>query len=330
MKYSARAFGSRLVKSATVKLKCINIVPDSYSTQANWAGLWTTYSAAQMSARLALCNSIGANAVKISCSGTPDPGGASYPASSTLFANIESFCQLCRSYGFKIYFNINDGPTTFTGSAGNDVEANVAQNMLVLAWWFTVASDLIVAIDVCNEVNFNQPSTWLNASQMESDLNYLLEQTRATAPQIPVTFSVYMASKTGFAGNALLELQSTLNCDFHDYHPYNSAGESDTTVAEAPGGSDPAQLEAQPWFIGRHLCGECGITTDSATASMTAWVNGMGDQARRAASHGAVLFCDVNYYPLSGSGDYGIFGAEPTPSPIAALTVPFSQWVGAI
>jgi hypothetical protein len=174
-------------------------------------------------------------------------------------------------------------------------------------------SDLLVGIDLANEINFHRPARWVQDqnsvdSAMADDLTYFMNTIRtATGGTVPLSFSVWTGGRQEYNGR-LFKFQADLGCDFHDYHGYQGGGGTNTTVAMAPKGVDMAQLEAQPWFIGKYLNGECGILHAAAEDAKEAFIAGMAEQAARPASLGGVFFGDRDYVGINEDGGFGLTG----------------------
>jgi hypothetical protein len=267
--------------------------------------------------------SLGANATKTALNGMVESG---FPASPLFEAYVQDFCDLLRAFNLRVYLALA-GPNEFVGSSISDRNYRVGRMANSMSIFMKHGADLLVGIDLANEVNFHRPSTWPQDesvnSVMAADLAYFLGQIRSAAPGVPLTFSVYMHSRTGY-NDPQLKLQSDLGCDFHDYHPYYNKNNTTTiTSADVPMVSDMAQLEAQSWYIGADMIGECGALNTNSTAGAVAHINGMAAHSTRPKSVGGVYFGDRDYSSSTENGNYGITGIAPLEAAFKAW--PYSQ-----
>jgi hypothetical protein len=297
--------------NTAAKLKCLELLPwPPAISNGSWGLAFSNFTDSKFEERLAYAKGMGANSIKIVMSGLTQ---VDFPPAPRFEQNVSVFAGLCRNYDLRIYTAIL-GP----GQLAQDSQANRNAEVLNACRGAAIvqkyAYDLMTGIDLCNEINFHSgvrgwpnDETSVNTA-MATDLSYMMSQFRIAVPGVPLTFSVYLNNRTDFASD-LMKLQSDLGCDFHDYHPYYRLNtRSDIQPSSVMVGADVAQLEAQSWFIGRHMIGECGILNDNIPASLTAWVNGMAAQAARPKSMGAVYFGDRSYSSDSEPGHYGING----------------------
>ena len=327
-----RAAGCRLVKTATVKIKCINIV---HITGAHWAYLWNTgWNPSRLTACLNFAQSIGANAVKITGNGIgPDVASNSaytdnYPDDVTFRSRIQWFFAQCRAMGLKVYWNLNSEPARWLGADGSQGAVNLPIIAKLVGWLHYDGADLLVAIDIQNELNgaSNRPTTWGGntnpPTQVTTDLRSLMNACRQ-ATDIPLTASVIMHSPSEITTSSNIAIQTAIGCDFHDFHPYYQVG-SYTAGGLVPAGTDVANLEGRSDYLGRHFMGENGCALAAGAAYQASWMQGLGQQVSRGQSHGGNAFC-ITDFDTVGSDQWGFCDSN-VANPRPQLVMPFQAW----
>ncbi|MHB8283761.1 MAG: hypothetical protein ACYDD1_03710 [Caulobacteraceae bacterium] len=313
MTFSLSRSEAKLTRHSRVKLRCINLNDD----QNYWDSFWgVNWSEAKVALMLRQAVSCGFNCVKVYFDGVtsgPYGGngylyGAGYPAWSVLALRAAWFVQQCRSLGLRIYLSMNQA-VDFVGSTTAITVANITGQMAYLKFFRNLAADILVAVDLCNEMNSGiRDNVWKVSPHFGTatptaamvDMTSLTRAARATVPDIPLTASVYIGSakgvKASYVENEWLDLQYTLGLDFHDYHPYYDFDDDGLK----PTADDVVKLESRAKFIGRHMIGECGCARDTVdrlpTVSELAWLKGMGDHCASRNSFGANYFSISGYY----------------------------------
>jgi hypothetical protein len=341
--------GLWLTRSSNRKIRCVNLNDANNYWTTFWGDNWNQ---ADIVTQLAYYAARGVNTVKVYCDGmTPLqptgnglPTNTVYPADSVLVPRIQWFLQQCRVYGMGVYLAMNQSIEFANSGVLATTMANLAIQKKYLSWWLLYGSDVVVALDGCNEMNRGVPAWSLPNGQNYgtvataaaiADMSLLNTMIRSTVPW-PVTFSVYIKSRTTYGGgHQWLDLQYNLGCDFHDYHPYYDFPDPSTGLV--PLSSDLVPLENRGKFIGRHLMGECGTGRDGVSEGSgapfpTGWrvkfCNGLGDQAARQASFGANYFMSRPYNNGKNPSAFGIFDATLS-NPDSATMASISRWPAA-
>ena len=184
---SLRAAGPRMTLTSSARLKVLELLPRG-PANGGWGAAWSAYSPSDFDSRVAYAKAKGFNATKMSCCGLPSAG---FPSAYQNELNIQDFCNTLRKYGFRFYLGLS-GASDFVGSTASQTAVNIALIAANVSAWMKHGAELIVGIDVCNEIQYQQPSTWPGNGSLSTnnaqiaDLTNLLAAVRAAAPGTPV------------------------------------------------------------------------------------------------------------------------------------------------
>ena len=317
---------ARLKAGASYKVKSLEISP---TTDGNWGTLWSNYSSTDFASRIQWAKDQGANCVKWTCSGSR-LSYSKYPSAAVLETNIADVCATLRAKGMKLYLSLAQSDE-IVAPDGTGRVARVADLVTNAKLWMKYGADVILGADLCNEVQFGfspaaanlsnggRATTWGPSSAtvtpnaaFAGDMAYYHQQMRTVMPDVPLSFSMYMSQKSDITNGAFLMSQATLGMQFHDYHPYNgtngqASGSPALASGATPAAADLAGLEGQPWFLGAHTIGECGMQRRYSAGDKQAMFGGLIAQATSLKSLGWVGgFIDYDFTSGNEPGDYGI------------------------
>ena len=310
-----RLYKSRLVAQnlGNVTLKGVNVVR-AYNSK--WADLWNTWNwEGWVRKQIDVSIAAGANCIKITASGIQPEDGFNYPADAVLQARIKQLCDYVQSKGAVVYWNLVAHPYYLFGSGGTSYSTNIASVLKVAKWVDQQAN--VVAIDICNEVNQSQPTTWSgpNYTQFAADMGTYFADVR-TVTSLPLTYSVLCQTASEYTGGWISNGAGFV--DFHDLHPYYISG--------IPSQSDLATLRAASYYKGRFLMGECGSSIAQTSSVQTTWTTALGGYGTATDSFGAVLFCAADY-DVTTPYQFGMYDINVLNGRSQIIT-PFGTWTG--
>lgn len=345
---SVHPYGCRIRAGSQIKLRMVNLIHTYNGTYADmWNAGWTTsYMTAQINAAV----SVGANSVKLFCSGLSeyacDGGsvgiGGTAPSDAVLRSRLQWTFQQLRNAGLKMYFSVGPIPGDLFGdNQAATITANLKVTQKIIQWVIADAPDLLVAFELCNEINENLPSAWTDGStnshvlgsQQRAAVTQLVQAARAAAAQmgvyVPMSFSVFLDDKNLLATSPHIGLQKSLGMDFHDYHPYWQLFPYYPN-GQIPDATDLNILRSRSDYIGTHFMGEngCGLAwydgTVTPAAFRTNWINRLGDHCRDRDSVGGNFFVICDYHDQD-TDNFGMFDKNLANPRLPTIT-PFRSW----
>jgi hypothetical protein len=225
------------------------------------------------------------------------------------------------------------------------VAAGVAASAKIAGWASSIEN--IVAIDLINEWDINQCSTWglsgAPLAQAQSDLSSLVLACRATCPTKPFTISTSAPAYGRLS--PVYALPNGAALDFLDVHYYFYSNNGPPGIQQLT--FQPALVETQltalaefvPGYPGIFILGETGMPDAPQHVA-----NGQGFQRQWAAKvptlTNATNCLGACWWPLTdtvgtyqsgaNTGNWGMFPQNigDAPSPRTQITVPFGQWPG--
>ena len=284
----------------------------------DWFGFWTT--------SINAAKSVGANCIKFNCGGISPDGGTNYPPDAVLRAELMQVCNYAASLGMAVYLQIAYQPQQQFLSDGSGVTAGVAASVKICGWADFIQN--IVAIDLCNEWDINQPSTWATSgsglTQALADLNTLATACAAVTSK-PLTISVAnLSNQTALWASAAASKLTFL--DQHYYYYNNAAGALQYTFQ-----SPLAAIRAVPNYPGHFILGETGMVNNGTTLNnpqQTAWMSAVPSLTAAVDCFGGCFWTLGDTFG-SGltAGNWGMFNQNFTVNR-AWISGPFSQWPG--
>lgn len=335
------------------KLRGVNLVPtpeqaaasSTRSDQAgNWASLWSNWDwEHHIKPQLDLAAAIGANCVKLACSGVSEGSSLNktYPSASVLRDRITQFCEYAAEHGMVVYVNLLANAQYLWGSLGTSYNSRIAAVLACAGYWERQAN--VAGIDIINEPNTAgwAPGSWgstiTNQARFTSDVATFIGDLR-TVTTLPLTIGIATSSAAGVT-STLAQAAANAGIDFHDFHLYWT--ETATGVMGGANARPTAKvwdsLAAQGWFKGGVVMGEWG-QKDGTWAAQSyragnastlydnryVWTQAVGASGESAYSFGSMLFSAQDYEAVEF---YGIADRNVQNTRVQATT-PFAFWPG--